>query len=139
MTQFVCPYCYSKVDGRAPWFQCSGRGNVKCEMLVDPERFRQTGFDGVSHLVFKAPRTIFGSRRVASCPSCGSRTGTRVCPSCHTPLSVGFGRSRSPLICLAGPRASGKTVYLTVLAHRLRHQISRQFDASVTLASSAPD
>ena len=140
MTAFVCPYCYSKLDDRALLFQCSGRVSphgIRCEMTVDETRYLKTGYHKESHLVFEVPRSIFRNRRVAPCPSCGAVTGIRACPSCHTPLPASFSSSKNLLICLAGARGAGKSVYLTVLAHRLRHQLGRQFQASVTAVSLA--
>jgi hypothetical protein len=72
----------------------------------------------------------------AWCPDCGGVTGIRVCNACHIPLPATFVGSRNPLICLAGPKAVGKTVYLAVLLHSLLNVIRRRFGVDVTITSS---
>jgi hypothetical protein len=68
------------------------------------------------------------------CPECHGPTGIRACQVCHTPLPANFAESRSPLIGLVGGKNAGKTVYMTVLAHELRHNIRRRFAADIWFA-----
>jgi hypothetical protein len=135
MARLSCPYCYRRIDGRNLWFRCTGRGSPgrpRCVPRPDPLRRELTGFDEASLTVFPPPRrTRLVRARLAGCPSCGAETGIRVCPECHTPLPAHFGRSRSPLIAMVGAKGTGKTVYLTVLAHLLLHGLPRRFDADV--------
>jgi hypothetical protein len=49
-------------------------------------------------------------------------------------LPANFADSRSPLIGMVGGKDAGKTVYTTVLAHELRHNIRRRFAADIWFA-----
>lgn len=64
---------------------------------------------------------------------CNSITGEHVCPCCNTPLPANFGDRWSPVIAMVGARATGKTVYLTVLAHQIKGALRARFGADVWL------
>ncbi|WP_343450279.1 hypothetical protein [Micromonospora oryzae] len=137
-----CPYCYHRIPAKRLWYQCNGRGSVNrpgCPAGRDEARETGTGFKGIVRPSFRPGwhrvRPVFP--RQASCPGCGSSTGIRVCPRCHTPLPVGFDRSRSPLIAMIGAKNTGKTVYLTVLANELRTTLRRRFHADVRFTGDA--
>src|SRR5262249_27418215 len=74
----------------------------------------------------------------APCPNCGGQSGIRVCPCCRSELSANFGTAASPLIGMVGARGTGKTVYLTVLAHEMRTNLRRRFAADVRLSGDRP-
>ncbi|TVT59470.1 zinc ribbon domain-containing protein [Amycolatopsis rhizosphaerae] len=131
----ACPYCYHRVDLWTLHFQCTGRpspGKPQCTKSVDEDRKRLTGYASPSWPTFPRPSNRRG--RLESCPDCGSSTGIRACPVCHTPLPANFSDSRSPLIGMVGGKNAGKTVYTTVLAHELRHNIRRRFAADIWFA-----
>ncbi|GAA4719998.1 zinc ribbon domain-containing protein [Phytohabitans rumicis] len=135
-----CPYCYHRIDGRRLWYQCTGRGSpgkAGCTPVPDPERERETGVFEPSRPAFAPPGRGPFSPAKASCATCGSETGIRVCPCCHTPLSTNFGGSASPLIAMVGAKGTGKTVYLHVLAHELLNGTRRRFDADVRASSGS--
>jgi hypothetical protein len=141
-SRLACPYCYHRIDAGRLWFQCAGRGSpgrVGCSPAVDEARVQQTGFAEAMRPAFPPPRRLPGVRtaRQAACPRCGGLSGIRACPVCHTPLSANFGGSNSPLIAMVGAKGTGKTVYLTVLAHALRSSLRRRFDADVRLTGDA--
>lgn len=137
--KLACPYCYHRIDGSRLWFQCTGRGGPGrdgCQRSVDEARRRETGFNEASLPSFPPPgRLPLPAARQANCPTCGSLSGIRACPCCHTPVSANFGDSRSPLIAMVGAKGTGKTVYLTTLAHELRTGLRRRFDADVRMIS----
>ncbi|MBM2620832.1 hypothetical protein JIG36_35565 [Actinoplanes sp. LDG1-06] len=133
-----CPYCYSAIRRRADlWFACTGRkqpGKEVCRPVVDEARRSLTGYAVPSRPVFPPPSTLLpftGTSSTADCPDCGGPTGIRVCPHCHTRLPAVFGESASPMIAMVGARATGKSVYLTVLTHQMRSVLFREFDADV--------
>jgi hypothetical protein len=137
-SHLACPYCYHRINGRRLWFQCAGRGSPGkggCSPAVDESRVQQTGFAEEIRPAFPPPAQLLrvGRSRQAACPRCGGVTGIRACPVCHTPLSANFGGSSSPLIAMVGAAGTGKTVYLTVLAHALRTSLRRRFNADVRL------
>jgi hypothetical protein len=140
MSKLACPYCYRRINARRLWYQCTGRGTPGrpgCAVQRDARRQEQTGYADASRPVF-APRTAAPVvPRQATCPTCGGMTGIRVCPNCHTPLSTNFGDAGSPLIAMIGAKGTGKTVYLTVLAHELRTGLRRRFGADVRLTGDA--
>lgn len=139
MSALACPYCYSRINGAKLWFQCNGRGSPGrpgCKPARDPERERLTGFTEPARPVF-APGRGPTSPRQAPCPSCGAVTGIRACPACHTPLPATFGASASPLIAMVGAKGTGKSVYLTILAHELLTTVRQRFDADVRLSGDA--
>jgi len=139
--QIACPYCYHKIDGRRLWYQCNGRGSPGkegCKPANDADRKRETGIDEAARHSF-APVSKRGLPQTgqAECPKCGSRTGNRVCPCCHTPLSANFGGSASPLIAMVGATGTGKTMYLNVLAHELTNGLRRRFGADVRMSEGS--
>lgn len=132
----VCPYCYQRIKPSRLGYQCTGRGapgRPRCAQTVDRARLELTGYSTPAYPSFTADR-ITGSARRAQCPACFGQTGVRVCPTCHTPLSIEFAESRSPLIGMVGGKGAGKTVYLAVLHHELRNAVRRRFGADIRLA-----
>ncbi|MER5393728.1 zinc ribbon domain-containing protein [Saccharopolyspora sp. NPDC002686] len=137
MAKVACPYCYHRFSAGSLRFQCTGRpapGREKCAKSVDPERQRLTGFSGMAGPTFEALGRFGRSPRKADCPDCGTSSGIRACPVCHTPLPANFADGESPLIGVVGGKNAGKTVYTTVLVHELRNNIRRRFDADISFA-----
>lgn len=134
-----CPFCYRAIATRhAVEYRCSGRnrpGLEACEITVDQDRKRETGYQGASRRVFAipAPTRFARSPRIAECDQCGAPSGERACPHCHSTLPSDFAQSKSPLIAIVGAYGTGKTVYFTVLAHQLLDKFGSRFDASVEL------
>ena len=132
----TCPFCYHPTNRLRPWFECSGMaapGFPQCPKKPDPDRQRETGNEEPMYSVFRPPRRWLPSPLRAHCPSCNGLTGQRVCAECHTPLPANFGGSFSPVIAVVGARSTGKTVYLTVVAHYLRTVVRDRFGATVWL------
>lgn len=138
MSKVACPYCYHRIDGGKLRFQCTGRaspGRDRCKRSLDEDRRRLTGYNLESLPTFPPPESRNPiPARTAPCPDCGTSTGIRACPVCHTPLPANFAESRSPLIGMVGGKSAGKTVYTTVLAHELRSNIRRRFAADIWFA-----
>jgi hypothetical protein len=136
MAKISCPYCYQRIPAHRLWYQCTGRGSpgqTGCPKEVDETRQAMTGYAEQCRPSFPPPRPGPALRR-ATCPNCAAVSGIRVCPACHTPLSSNFGESASPLIAMVGAKGTGKTVYLTVLAHELRTNLRKRFAADVRLS-----
>ncbi|MGH3533129.1 MAG: TRAFAC clade GTPase domain-containing protein [Pseudonocardiaceae bacterium] len=138
MSTVACPYCYHRIDVTKLRFQCTGRpapGRTRCVRAVDEDRQRLTGFSGATWPTFPPPESKSPlPHRLAPCPDCQGQSGIRVCQVCRTPLPANFADSRSPLIGMVGGKDAGKTVYTTVLAHELRHNIRRRFAADIWFA-----
>src|SRR4051812_6871099 len=127
----ACPYCYELINPRQLWFRCTGRkapGRKKCEPQFDQARKELTGVDELVLPSFPGPMRTLRPVNSAVHDVCGAESGIKVCPHCHTRMPAGFGEGDSPLIAMAGARHTGKSVYLKVLAHQLRHGMGRRFD-----------
>ncbi|OEU99906.1 MULTISPECIES: TRAFAC clade GTPase domain-containing protein [Streptomyces] len=128
----TCPYCYESFAAREIRFRCNTRlspAGKKCERRRDqvlddrmgPRRSHDLGPD------FAAD----GRRPTAVCQDCKGETTYRICPVCHSELPVQFGMVDNRLIAMVGAKASGKTVYMTVLLHEVRNRVGEAFGASL--------
>ena len=126
----ACPYCYNRLTERTMKFRCTGRpgpdGRV-CEVRRDNSRVRWLGIATPLPPTFAAD----GRKPRANCPHCRGETPHHVCPTCHSRLPVHFGKVDSRLIAMIGAKQSGKTVFMTVLIHELKHRVGRNLDASI--------
>jgi hypothetical protein len=141
MSRLACPYCYHRIPAGRLWYQCSGQaapGFRTCTAVKDPDRARETGYTKPARPSFGPQRKFVPAPRKEACPNCHGTSGIRVCPCCHTPLSVNFAESTSPLIAMVGAKNTGKTVYLTVLSQELRTGLRRRFGADVRLSGDQP-
>ena len=126
----VCPYCYHAFAEREILFRCTGRasvGRMPCKPQRDVVLEQQMG-QAASLLppVFE-PRK---STDEASCPWCHQSTRVQICPRCHSRLPATFRSVEGRLIALAGPSLAGKTAFMTVLIHELRHRSGELLNAS---------
>ncbi|GAA0469579.1 hypothetical protein Ade02nite_32560 [Paractinoplanes deccanensis] len=134
-----CPFCYAAIKRRSElWFQCRGKPTPTrpaCRPKIDEARRNHTGFALPTLPTFAPiaqPNQLLPPRKTARCPKCLGETSVRACPQCHTRLPVEFGVDASPLVAMVGARGTGKTVYLTVLAHELqRGELAGEFAATV--------
>ncbi|MFB9928077.1 zinc ribbon domain-containing protein [Amycolatopsis halotolerans] len=135
MSTAACPYCYHRINLGKLRFQCTGRaapGRDRCKRVVDQDRKRLTGYGSAALPTFPPPDSRNPlPARMAPCPDCGVASGIRACQICRTPLPANFADGRSPLIGMVGGKNAGKTVYTTVLAHELMHNIRSRFAADV--------
>ncbi|MFE6867270.1 hypothetical protein ACFVFS_11965 [Kitasatospora sp. NPDC057692] len=118
----VCPYCYETFAARDIGFRCSGRPSPtgrRCAFERDPVLAERTGRRGEVGPAFRAD----GRKPTAVCPACAAETTYRICPVCHSTLPVQFGMVGHRLIAMVGAKASGKTVYMTVLLHELMNRV----------------
>ena len=138
----VCPYCYHSIDMSRLAYRCLGQGNgVKkpCTKGPDEQRERMTGANVPVLPSFLPSAETSPVRGQVVCPQCAGKTGTRVCPVCHTPLPSGLGDTASPLIGMVGSKGTGKTVFMTVLLHQLQNGVARRYGASVDIVGDTPD
>jgi Double-GTPase 2 len=128
----ACPYCYHAFAAREILFRCAGRADidgVACEPRRDQvleKQMRQSA--SLLPPVFSPEK----STDEATCPWCQQRTRIQVCPSCHTRLPATFMSVEGRLIALAGPSLAGKTAFMTVLLHELRHAAGERLNAWAT-------
>ncbi|MEU9717191.1 hypothetical protein [Streptomyces sp. NPDC047976] len=130
--RLTCPYCYEGFTLREIRFRCNSRlskTGKQCarrrDQVLDqrkgPRRSHDLGPD------FAAD----GRKPTAVCPDCDGESTYRICPVCHSELPVQFGMVDNRLIAMVGPKASGKTVYMTVLLHELRHRVGEAYGAAL--------
>ena len=55
----------------------------------------------------------------------GHETRRRLCPYCHNPLPINYGKNKVQFISIIGIVGSGKTVYLSQLLSNIQSQVSR--------------
>src|ERR1022692_2358480 len=128
----ACPYCYHAFAARDILFRCTGRADidsVACEPRRDEvleKQMRQS-----ANLLPPVFRPGKGTDE-ATCPLCQQRTRIQVCPRCHSRLPATFMSVEGRLIALAGPSLAGKTAFMTVLIHELRHAAGERLNASAT-------
>ena len=68
------------------------------------------------------------------CKQCKGRVRQMVCPSCNEPLPVGFNEFDEYIyLTLVGPKAVGKTVYMTILTDRIGEFFRNNFMCSVLI------
>jgi hypothetical protein len=133
----ACPYCYERINPRQLWFRCTGRkapGRPPCTPQEDLARKELTGIAELVLPSFPAQGRGLRVPNSATHEVCGAVSGIKVCPHCHSRLPATFGEGSSPLIAMAGAKHTGKSVYLKVLTHQLRHGMGRRFDADVRLS-----
>ncbi len=127
----VCPYCYESFAAREIGFRCNSRpsrSQQRCERARDEVLVGRMGERGEVGPAFFAAD---GRRPKAVCPACESETTYRICPVCHMTLPPQFGMVENRLIAMVGAKASGKTVYMTVLLHEVMNQVGAAFGTSL--------
>ncbi|MFE0516499.1 hypothetical protein [Streptomyces sp. NPDC058964] len=130
--RLTCPYCYETFAAREIRFRCNSRlsrTRKQCQRRRDAvldERFGRRPSNDVGP-DFAAD----GRRSTAVCPDCDGETTYRICPVCHCELPVQFGMVDNRLIAMVGAKASGKTIYMTVLLHEMRNQVGEAYGASM--------
>ena len=126
-----CPYCHEEISRRPAWFRCTGEPGPtgkRCPAAVDDVLLDRAGFSGAVFPAFAAPRRD----AAAVCPECGGKTAAAICPGCHRRFPVHFREAGSYLIVPVGAKETGKTVFMTVLAHELKHRTGEQLNAALT-------
>jgi hypothetical protein len=128
----VCPYCYHAFADRQVVFRCTGQAGANraaCKPQRDLVLERETGQSAtLMPPVFEAGK----STDEAICPWCHEPSRIQVCPRCHSRLPATFRSTDGRMIALAGPSMSGKTAYMTVLIHELRHGAGERLNAYAT-------
>jgi hypothetical protein len=118
----ACPYCYHAFAEKDIMFRCSGQapaGREACPPRPDPVLIREMG----EHVLLPPAFSVATHRDEVVCPTCGNRTRTQICPGCHSRLPATFRAMQGRLIALVGSSQAGKTAFLTVLIHELRHEM----------------
>lgn len=124
----TCPYCYETFVARDIRFRCNSRlsrTQKRCVRRRDQVLFDRMGVRGEVGPDFAAD----GRKPTAVCPQCDGESTYRICPVCRSTLPVQFGMVENRMIAMVGAKASGKTVYMTVLLHEMMNQVGAAFGA----------
>lgn len=131
----TCPYCYHPQHIDELRYVCTGNAAANrraCEAITDTDRQELTGYALPSMPTF-VPDDPPDRQGRARCPLCWALCGGQACSRCHTPLPQDLRLGSSPLIGMVGRKASGKSVYLTVLYQQLHEVVRKLFEADVQL------
>lgn len=134
--RLTCPYCYETFTAREIAFRCNSRlsrTHKRCVRRRDDILADRTGQRGEVGPAFTAD----GRAATAVCPDCDGETTFRICPVCHSMLPAQFGTVENRLIAMVGAKASGKTVYTTVLLHEMMNRVGTAFGAALVGADDA--
>ncbi|MEU6105386.1 TRAFAC clade GTPase domain-containing protein [Streptomyces flaveolus] len=130
--RLTCPYCYESFAPREIRFRCNSRlsrTGKQCsrrrDQVLDERRGPRPSHD------LGPDFAADGRKPTAPCPDCDGESTYRICPVCHSELPVQFGRVDNRLIAMVGAKASGKTVYMTVLLHEMRNRVGEAFGAAL--------
>ncbi|MCT2591583.1 hypothetical protein LHJ74_17040 [Streptomyces sp. N2-109] len=128
--RLTCPYCYETFTAREIRFRCNSRlsrTQKRCARVRDQVLDDRMGRRPAHEL---GPDFAGDGRKpTAVCQTCDGETTYRICPVCHSLLPVQFGMVENRLIAMVGAKASGKTVYMTVLLHEMMNQVGADFGA----------
>jgi len=129
----TCPYCYHSFARQHIMFRCSGiprPDHPPCARKADPVLQREMNIGLLMFPIFH-PK---GRGDMAQCPDCLGQTTEQACPNCHISLPPGFRSLNSGLVALIGSSETGKTAFMTVLIHELRHSVGAQLGSSTMSA-----
>lgn len=130
--QILCPFCFNHFDLRKVQFRCTNaacKGKTSDEVYAD---YQGIGAAPMMGRVFPPPSAHFGGVATsAKCPDCQRETTKRVCPVCHYELHQDVGTTDERIIAVMGGRGTGKSSYIATLVHRLRNEVSSNFNAGV--------
>lgn len=150
MTTVICPYCFARASAAKLPYRClmspnGVRGGSPCGPERDdvwagfmgpsvPPAMRMRGpvftpARGVGALAAGLRGGSAGSS--VPCPGCGVGTTVRVCGSCHNDLPSDYCDQDSRIIALVGPKASGKSTYVSVLVNELNQRVGQAYRASL--------
>ncbi|MFF0199855.1 hypothetical protein [Streptomyces sp. NPDC005017] len=134
--RLTCPYCYETFAAREIAFRCNSRlsrTHKRCVRRRDDVLADRMGQRGEVGPAFTAD----GRSATAMCPDCEGETTFRICPVCHSTLPAQFGMVENRMIAMVGAKASGKTVYTTVLLHEMMNRVGTAFGAALVGADDA--
>ena len=127
MPEYVCPFCFTKVDNNEPWYQCE---NISC---IEPnkEHYAYAHAKPLETLNEHEWRTenyqhfFKGKSRSGVCNKCRIKTTKRVCHNCHFPLPARVDELSNMIVSIVGPKNTGKSHYIAVLIQEIKRLHSK--------------
>ncbi|AQP45443.1 TRAFAC clade GTPase domain-containing protein [Tessaracoccus flavus] len=120
-----CPQCFTPIGATPALYVCKG----SCPEIIDTQYTAWFGRERRSRplTVVTAPDDPKLAKRwraeeKISCRKC-KQSAVRVCPTCHFVLPSGWMDARVVCVALAGPRSTGKSVYIAVMVQKLERLV----------------
>lgn len=135
--KYCCHHCFHEFN--KPHYRCK---NPNCVMLPDealgkflredPPPSRLPSFSMADGTFYDKICSLFGIDTL-SCPHCGEKAKTPICPNCHNDLPDLHKQKEQFQIALTGDTYSGKSVYFTVLIQELsRREVVTPYNVNIT-------
>ncbi len=144
---YVCPYCFTKVDMAKIHYVCTGPSCAKTfatqavstrdeKKLLYVSKDGQNEIDREKSLVFGkdpfGPDAIVTRQHIIRnstgfCDICKRPAYVRVCPTCHNRIPPGAEEDGNKIFVILGPKGVGKSHYIAVLINQLKNAISSEF------------
>lgn len=154
---YVCPYCFTKVDMNNIHYVCTGptcaktfaanalsTRNERAMLYVSKNGVNE--IDREKSLVFGkdpfGPDAIIAKQHIIRNPSgfcdvCRRPVYLRVCPTCHNMIPPGAEEEGNKIFVILGPKGVGKSHYIAVLINQLKNVISTEFHGVLNAANDS--
>lgn len=155
--EYICPYCFSKVDLNNVHYLCTGPTCAKtfATMAMSTRNANDTKYvskDGLSEI--DPERSLFYGRdpygpdavvtkqhiirnSSGQCDICKRPVYTRVCPVCHNIIPPGAEEEGNKIFVILGPKGVGKSHYIAVLINQLKNYVSSEFNGVLNAATDS--
>ena len=154
---YVCPYCFTKVDMNNIHYICTGptcaktfasnaisSRNEKEMMYVSKNGVNE--IDREKSLVYGkdpyGPDAVIAKQHIIRnssgyCDICRRPVYVRVCPTCHNMIPPGAEEEGNRIFVILGPKGVGKSHYIAVLINQLKNVISSEFHGVLNAANDS--
>ncbi|MDR2438885.1 MAG: hypothetical protein LBE12_05905 [Planctomycetaceae bacterium] len=120
---YTCPFCFTLVDLKNTWFQCSipscsqpDELRTRFEQDLQPQQQIPSNVKIIQyHTTFQG-----NNQHGGVCPKCHRNTTIRVCPSCHSEFPPNIENLSNVIFAVVGARSTGKSHYIAVLINQLK-------------------
>ena len=153
--QYVCPYCFSKVDMSAVHYVCTGSSCAKVFASTvfstrDESKKMYVSKDGLHEIDYEKTMAFgkdpFSSNAIIAkqhiirnssgiCDVCKRPAYLRVCPTCHNQIPNGAEEEGNKIFVILGPKGVGKSHYIAVLINQLKNAIATEFNGVLNAAN----
>ena len=153
--EYICPYCFSRVDLGHVHHLCSGQTCAKTfaatvtstrnsELMKYVSRDGQNEIDPEKSLFYgrspEGPDAVIAKQHIIRnssglCDVCKRPVYTRVCPVCHNLIPPGAEEDGNRIFVILGPKGVGKSHYIAVLINQLKNSVSSEFDGVLNAAT----
>jgi GTPase SAR1 family protein len=154
---YICPFCFSKVDMSAIHYVCTGPSCAKTFASTafstrDESKLQYVSKDGMNEidreksLIFGrdpyGPDAVVARQHIIRnssglCDVCKRPVYLRVCPVCHNIIPSGAEEDGNKIFVILGPKGVGKSHYIAVLINQLKNAISGEFNGVLNAANDS--